>query len=80
MARSGDAHSGTAQFYFNLVDNAVSLDPRPSRWGYAVFGKVVDGLDVMDRIGGVPTGAAGDFDRDVPLEPIIIERIVLLTE
>ena len=80
MARSGDPHSGAAQFYFNLVDNGTSLDPRPSRWGYAVFGKVVEGLDVMDRIGGVPTGAAGEFDRDVPVEPIIIERIVLLTE
>lgn len=80
MARKSDPHSAAAEFYFNLVDNSVSLDPRPSRWGYAVFGKVVEGLDVMDSIGGVPTGAGGPFDRDVPIEPIVIERIVLLTE
>ena len=80
LARKNDPHSGAAQFYFNLVDNTASLDPRPSRWGYAVFGKVVDGLDVMNSIGGVPTGAGGDFDRDVPIEPIVIERIVLLRE
>ncbi len=80
MARQGDPHSAAAQFYFNLVDNSGALDPRPSRWGYAVFGKVVEGLDVMNSIGGVPTGAAGEFDRDVPIEPIIIERIVLIRE
>jgi cyclophilin family peptidyl-prolyl cis-trans isomerase len=80
MARKNDPHSAAAQFYFNLADNSGSLDPRASRWGYAVFGKVVEGLDVMDSIGGVPTGAGGEFDRDVPVEPIIIERIVLLTE
>jgi len=80
MARLSDPHSASTEFYFNLVDNTVSLDPRPSRWGYAVFGKVVDGLDVMDSIGGVPTGAGGEFDRDVPIEPIVIERIVLLEE
>lgn len=80
MARQGDPHSAAAQFYFNLVDNSGALDPRPSRWGYAVFGKVVEGLDVMNSIGGVPTGAGGEFDRDVPIEPIVIERIVLVTE
>jgi cyclophilin family peptidyl-prolyl cis-trans isomerase len=80
MARQADPHSGAAQFYFNLVDNTASLDPRPSRWGYAVFGKVVEGLDVMNSIGGVPTGAGGEYDRDVPIEPIVIERIVLVEE
>jgi peptidyl-prolyl cis-trans isomerase A (cyclophilin A) len=80
MARAGDPHSAAAQFFFNLVDNGASLDPRPSRWGYAVFGKVTEGLDVMDRIGGVPSGAGGEFDRDVPIEPIVIERIELLRE
>ena len=80
MARQNDPHSAAAQFYFNLVDNSGALDPRPSRWGYAVFGKVVEGLDVMDLIGGVPTGAAGEFSRDVPIEPIVIERIVLIRE
>jgi cyclophilin family peptidyl-prolyl cis-trans isomerase len=80
MARKNDPHSAAAQFFFNLVDNGGSLDPRPSRWGYTVFGKVVDGLEVIDRISGLPTGAGGEFDRDVPVEPIVIERIVLLTE
>jgi len=80
MARGNEPHSGAAQFYFNLVDNGNSLDPRPSRWGYAVFGRVIEGLDVMDRIGSVPTGASGEFTRDVPVEPIVIERVVLLTE
>lgn len=80
MARKNDPHSAASQFYFNLVDNTGSLDPIPSRWGYAVFGKVTEGMDVMDRIGGVPTGGGGDFDRDVPIEPIVIERIVLVRE
>ena len=79
LAREESPHSGSSQFYVNLVDNA-GLDPLPSRWGYAVFGKVVEGLDVMDLIGGVPTGAAGEFSRDVPIEPIVIERIVLIRE
>jgi peptidyl-prolyl cis-trans isomerase A (cyclophilin A) len=79
MARSSEPHAANTEFYFNLVDN-VDLDPRPSRWGYAVFGEVVDGMDVVDRIGSVQTGAAGEFDRNVPIDPIIIERIVLLQE
>jgi cyclophilin family peptidyl-prolyl cis-trans isomerase len=79
MARSGDAHSASSEFYINLVDNVI-LDPRPSRWGYAVFGEVVDGMDVIDRISSVPTGAAGDFDRDVPVQTILIERVLLVDE
>jgi peptidyl-prolyl cis-trans isomerase A (cyclophilin A) len=79
MARSGEAHSADAQFFINLVNNP-NLNPRPTRWGYAVFGEVTEGMEVIDRIGAVPTGAAGEFDRDVPLEPIIIERITLLEE
>jgi cyclophilin family peptidyl-prolyl cis-trans isomerase len=80
MARTSDPHSARAQFYFNLVDNAMSLDPRPTRWGYAVFGEVEDGLDVLDKIGSVPTGAGGEFDRDVPVEPIIIKHVELLPD
>jgi len=79
MARSNEAHSANSQFYINLVDNA-SLNPRPTRWGYAVFGEVIDGMDVVDRIGSVPTGAAGEFDRDVPVETILIERIELIRD
>lgn len=79
MARGNDPHSANAQFYFNLANNST-LNPRPTRWGYAVFGEVVEGMDVVDRIGTVATGAAGIFDRDVPIDPIIIERISLVEE
>lgn len=76
MARTNDPHSGTAQFYVNLADNA-ELDPRPTRWGYAVFGAVVEGMEVVDEIGHRPTGASGVFSRDVPVEPIVIQRITV---
>jgi cyclophilin family peptidyl-prolyl cis-trans isomerase len=79
MARAQDPHGANAEFFFNLIDN-IDLDPRPTRWGYAVFGEVIDGMDVLDRIGSVPTGAGGSFERDVPVNPIIIETIVLLQE
>ena len=74
LARSNEPHSGTSQFYVNLVDNP-DLNPRPTRWGYAVFGTVVAGMETLDRIGDVATGAAGPFDRNVPVEPIVIESI-----
>jgi cyclophilin family peptidyl-prolyl cis-trans isomerase len=79
MARTNDPHSATTQFYVNLADN-LDLNPRPTRWGYAVFGKVVEGMEVLDEIGYVPTGAGGDFDRNVPVMPITIERMIILTE
>jgi cyclophilin family peptidyl-prolyl cis-trans isomerase len=79
MARGNEPHAADSQFYFNLVDN-TSLNPRPTRWGYAVFGEVVEGMDVVDQIGAVPTGAAGEFDRDVPVQPIVIEHIELIRE
>lgn len=72
MARTGDPHSGTAQFYVNINDN-VSLDPAPTRWGYAVFGRVVAGMDVIDAIARVPTGSRATFEDETPLEPIVIE-------
>jgi cyclophilin family peptidyl-prolyl cis-trans isomerase len=74
LARTGQPHSGTAQFYINLSDNAA-LDPQPSRWGYAVFGRIVDGMNVVDEIGAVATGEVGQFDRDAPLKPIVIRGI-----
>ena len=77
LARTGEAHSGTAQFYVNLVDNAA-LDPQASRWGYTVFGQIVEGMNVVDDIGAVATGSAGPFDRDAPLQPIIIKRVEVL--
>jgi cyclophilin family peptidyl-prolyl cis-trans isomerase len=79
FARTNDPHSGTSQFYINLADN-VDLNPRPTRWGYAVFGKVVEGMEVVDDIGHRPTAGGGPFDRNVPVEPIIIERIDLIAD
>ena len=79
MARSNEPHSANSQFYINLVDNAT-LNPRPTRWGYAVFGEVIDGMEVVDRIGSVPTGAAGEFERDVPAETVLIEKIELIRD
>ena len=75
MARTGDPHSATAQFFINTVDNA-SLDFRsktPEGWGYCVFGRVVEGMDVVARIESVPTGARSGH-RDVPVEEVRIER------
>jgi cyclophilin family peptidyl-prolyl cis-trans isomerase len=77
LARGESPHSGNGQFYVNLVDNP-DLDPLPTRWGYAVFGKVVQGMDVVDRIGVTPTGASGPFKSDTPLKPVIIEKVELL--
>ena len=78
MARGGPPHSGNAQFYVNLVDNP-DLDPVPTRWGYAVFGRIVQGMDVVDRIGETPTGAVGPFKSDAPLKPVIIEKIEIIS-
>jgi peptidyl-prolyl cis-trans isomerase A (cyclophilin A) len=74
MARSSEPHGSDAQFYVNLYDNEA-LDPNKTRWGYAVFGRVVQGMDVVDRIGNVATGARGPFKEDSPLKPVVIERI-----
>jgi cyclophilin family peptidyl-prolyl cis-trans isomerase len=74
MARGPDPHGGDAQFYVNLYDNEA-LDPNKTRWGYAVFGKVVQGMDVVDKIGNVATGGRGPFKEDAPLKPVVIERI-----
>ncbi|HYB63798.1 MAG TPA: peptidylprolyl isomerase [Steroidobacteraceae bacterium] len=77
LARNPSAHSGNAEFYINLVDNP-DLDPVPTRWGYAVFGRVVQGMDVIDRIGEAPTGAVGPFKQDAPLKPIIIQSAAVV--
>jgi len=74
FARTTEPHSGTSQFYVNLADN-IDLNPRPTRWGYAVFGKVVEGMEVVDEIGHRPTGARPPFPNNVPLETVVIERI-----
>ena len=73
MARGAEPHGSDVQFYVNLYDNEA-LDPNQTRWGYAVFGKVVQGMDVVDKIGNVATNTHGAF-KDTPVEPVIIERI-----
>lgn len=78
MARTSDPDSAAAQFYINLVDNAPLDYPSSDGWGYAVFGKVVKGFDVVQKIGKTRTGSAG-FYRDVPTTPIVIESVNLLT-
>ena len=73
MARTNDPHSATAQFFINVADNDF-LDykgPSPQGWGYCVFGKVVEGTDVVDRIKGVPTGRSG-FHENVPTADVVI--------
>jgi cyclophilin family peptidyl-prolyl cis-trans isomerase len=78
LARGGPPHSGNAQFYVNLVDN-TDLDPVPTRWGYTVFGRIVQGMDVIDRIGETPTGTVGPFKSDAPLKPVIIEKMEIIS-
>ena len=76
MARTGDPHSASNQFFINTADNAF-LDHTGKTmrdWGYCVFGTVVDGMDVMDRIARVQTGSGGPFNKDVPQEEILIQK------
>ncbi len=99
MARTGDPHSATAQFYINLKDNTMlnastakgnvpppcKADNPPAHckqygWGYTAFGRVVQGMDIIDKMAEVPTGAGGMFPSDVPQTQIIIEKITLITK
>ena len=73
MARTSDPHSASAQFFINVGDNDFLDYPGQDGWGYAVFGKVVEGMDVVEKIKGVPTGTSG-FHRDVPVQDVVIER------
>ncbi len=79
MARTNDPHSATAQFFINVADNGFLNHTAPSAqgWGYAVFGKVVAGTDVVDKIAAVKTGQKG-FHGDVPKEDVVIEKAVAL--
>lgn len=79
LARAAGPHSGDAQFYVNIADNS-DLDPLPTRWGYAVFGRVVEGMDIVDRIGSVATGPNGPLKGDAPLRAIVIQKVELLEE
>lgn len=74
MARTADPHSADAQFYINLADN-LTLDPKPTRWGYAVFGRIVEGMDVIDDIGHRATTTRNGM-QDVPAEPVVIRKVV----
>lgn len=79
MARTNDPHSASAQFFINVADNDFlnHSSPTPQGWGYAVFGKVVDGLDVVDKIKSVKTGSKG-FHQDVPVDDVVIEKAVVV--
>jgi cyclophilin family peptidyl-prolyl cis-trans isomerase len=74
MARTSDPHSATCQFFVNLVDNGF-LDHTKKEgagWGYTVFGQVTEGMDVVDKIAKVKTGAKGSFDKDAPQDDVVI--------
>ena len=75
MARTSDPHSASAQFFINVNDNAFLNYPGQDGWGYCVFGKVVEGMDVANAIKAVPTGR-----QDVPTEPIVINEVVVLED
>lgn len=79
MARTSDPHSATAQFFINVAENGFlnHTAPTASGWGYAVFGKVVSGQEVVDKIKAVPTGKSG-FHSDVPKADVVIEKAVAL--
>jgi len=79
MARTQDPHSATAQFFINHKDNAMLDYPSRDGWGYAVFGKVTEGLDVVDKIAKVATGNRGGH-QNVPLEPIVIQSVKIIPE
>ena len=79
MARTGDPHSATAQFFINVKDNDFLnfSSESPQGWGYAVFGKVTEGMDVVNKIKDVPTTTKGPY-QDVPSETVIIEKVTVV--
>lgn len=82
MARRGEPHSATAQFFINHKDNAM-LDHAGEQsgrsWGYAVFGKVIQGMDIVDKIAKVPTGTRG-LSENVPLAPVVIQSVKIIPD
>lgn len=80
MARTSAPHSASAQFFINHADNGFLDYPGQDGWGYAVFGKVVEGMDVVDKIAETPTGNTPPFGRDVPVTPVVIKRAVVLDD
>ena len=79
MARRAEPHSATAQFFINLKDNAFLDYPGQDGWGYTSFGKVTQGMDVVDKIAKVKTGNRGGH-QDVPLDPVVIESVKILSD
>jgi cyclophilin family peptidyl-prolyl cis-trans isomerase len=79
LARASGPHTGDCQFYVNVADNG-DLDPLPTRWGYAVFGHVIEGMEVVDRISVSPTGPMGPFKQDAPLQAVVIQKVELLAD
>ena len=81
MARTNEPHSATAQFFINVKDNDFldHKNPTPRGWGYAVFGKVISGMEVVDKIRSMPTTAAGPFRSDYPETPVYIENVTIET-
>jgi peptidyl-prolyl cis-trans isomerase A (cyclophilin A)/peptidyl-prolyl cis-trans isomerase B (cyclophilin B) len=80
MARTGDPNSATAQFFINVADNQFLnfRSPDPQGYGYTVFGKVIQGMDVVDKIAKTPTGGGGPFPKDVPVQKVIINKAVVV--
>ena len=81
MARTGEPHSATSQFFINTVDNAALdfKEETPRGWGYCVFGKVVEGMEVVDSIESVQTTTKGRY-KDVPASPVVIEKVTIEEE
>jgi peptidyl-prolyl cis-trans isomerase B (cyclophilin B) len=79
MARTSAPHSATAQFFINVNNNEfLNAERSQDGWGYAVFGRVVSGMDVVTKIAKLPTGAAGPFRSDVPKQPVLIESVTVV--
>jgi cyclophilin family peptidyl-prolyl cis-trans isomerase len=78
MARTNDPHSANTQFFISVADN-VRLNPGNNRWGYAVFGYVIEGMEVVDKIAAVKTGPQGKLRSDVPMVPIVIKKMSRVT-
>jgi peptidyl-prolyl cis-trans isomerase A (cyclophilin A)/peptidyl-prolyl cis-trans isomerase B (cyclophilin B) len=81
MARTSDPQSANAQFFINVADNSRLnfREPSPQGYGYTVFGKVVDGMDVVTKIAATPTGSGGQFQTDVPKQLVLIKSATVVT-
>lgn len=79
MARTSDPHSATAQFFINVVDDDFlnHTGKNPQGWGYAAFGRVVEGMETVDAIAALKTGRGGPFPSDVPQEPVVMQKVTV---